>query len=68
MKRIVDIYTNDWSPEIVWTYIINLEGNKNSAELNQDELDTQAFEDEALRLAVEDGRGSLEELRAKARE
>ena len=68
MKRIVDIYTNDWSPEIVWTYIINLEGNKNSAELNQDELDTQAFEDEALRLAVEDGRGRLEELRAKVRE
>jgi hypothetical protein len=68
MKRIVDIYTADWTPEVVWSYIITLEGNANIAQLNQDQLDAKAFEDEAIRLAIEDGLGSLENLKAKARE
>ena len=68
MKRIVDVFTCDWSPELVWSYIVSLEGNENSVQLNKDELDTQAFENEAIRLAIEDGRGELGELRAKARE
>lgn len=68
MKRIVDIFTNDWSPEIVWTYIINIEGNSNSIELNQDEVDLEAFELEALRLANEEGRGDPDNLIAKVRE
>jgi len=68
MKRIVDIFTNDWSPEIVWTYIINIEGNSNSIELNQDEVHPEAFELEALRLANEEGRGDPDNLVAKVRE
>ena len=68
MKRMVDIYSNTWSPEILWTYIINLEGNKNSFELNQDEIDPRSFELEALRLAVEEGRGEQKDLIAKVRE
>ena len=68
MKRMVDIYSNTWSPEILWTYIINLEGNKNSVELNQDEIDPRSFELEALRLAVAEGRGDIKDLIAKVRE
>ncbi|WP_353433020.1 hypothetical protein [Polynucleobacter sp. MWH-UH23A] len=68
MKRIVDIFTRDWSPEVVWTYIINLEGNTNSMQLNQNEVDASAFELEALRLAIEDGCGYKENLIAKVRE
>ena len=68
MKRIVDIFTNEWTPEIVWTYIITLEGNENPVDLNKDELDLFAFENEAIRLAVVDGRGTSESLVAKVRE
>ena len=68
MKRIVDIFTNDWSPEIVWTYIINIEGNSNPIELNQDEVEPRTFELEALRLANEEGRGDSSSLIAKVRE
>lgn len=68
MKRIVDIFTNEWSPEIVWTYIVNLEGNENSEQMNHDPLDPRVFEDEGLRLAVRDGRGDLANLIAKVRE
>ena len=68
MKRIVDIFTNEWTPEIVWTYIITLEGNENPVELNRDELDLLAFENEAIRLAVADGRGTIDKLVAKVRE
>lgn len=68
MKKIVDIYTSDWSPEVVWTYVVNLEGTENSAQLNHNEIDIRAFEDEALRLAIEDGLGNLGQLVANARE
>ncbi len=68
MKRIVDIFSNTWSPEILWTYIINLEGNENTVELNQDEIDPRSFELEALRLAVAEGRGEQQDLIAKVRE
>ena len=44
MKRIVDVFTSDWSPEIVWTYIISIEGDVNPIDLNQDEVDLRAFE------------------------
>ena len=68
MKRMVDIFSNTWSPEILWTYIINLEGNENTIELNQDEIDPRSFELEALRLAVAEGRGEQQDLIAKVRE
>ncbi len=68
MKRMVDIFSNTWSPEILWTYIINLEGNENTIELNQDEIDPRFFELEALRLAVTEGRGEQQDLIAKVRE
>jgi hypothetical protein len=68
MKRIVDIYTSDWSPEVVWTYVVDLEGTQDSAQLNHHVIDIRAFEDEALRLAIEDGLGNLDQLVARARE
>ena len=68
MKRIVDIFTSDWSPEIVWTYIISLEGIVNPIDLNKDEVDLRAFELEALRLAQVEGRGDSGSLIAKVRE
>lgn len=68
MKRMVDIFSNTWSPEILWSYIITLEGNENAMQLNQDEIDPRAFELEALRLAVKEGRGDEKDLIAKVRE
>ncbi|MGV0963798.1 MAG: hypothetical protein ACOYBT_07915 [Polynucleobacter sp.] len=68
MKRIVDIFTSDWSPEIVWTYIISIEGIVNPIDLNQDQVDLGAFELEALRLAQIEGRGDAGSLVAKVRE
>ncbi len=61
MKRVVDIYTKDWANEIVWTYVITL-GDDLSP------LDIEIFENEALRLAIEENRGTLESIFAKARE
>ena len=68
MKRIVDVFTSDWSPEIIGTYIISIEGNVNPIDLNQDEVDLRAFELEALRLAQDEGRGDAGSLIAKVRE
>ncbi|MBU3538663.1 hypothetical protein [Polynucleobacter sp. UK-Gri1-W3] len=68
MKRIVDVFTSGWSPEIVWIYIISIEGDVNPIDLNQDEVDLRAFEYEALRLAAEEGRGDPNNLIAKVRE
>ena len=61
MKRIVDIFTQDWSHDIVWTYII---------ELGDDHIPVtlEAFENEALRLAEQENRGDPNILFAKARE
>ena len=61
MKRIVDIFTKDWSSEIVWTYVITL-GNNNLP------MDTEAFENEALRLAIEENKGTESSIFAKVRE
>jgi hypothetical protein len=61
MKRIVDVFTKDWSHEIVWTYVIELGDGLVPLEI-------EAFENEALRLAVEENRGNPEFLFAKARE
>ena len=61
MKRIVDIFSKDWSSEIVWTYIITLS--------NEDALfNIDAFENEALRLAIEENRGTEKSIFAKVRE
>lgn len=68
MKRIVDVFTNEWTPEIVWTYIVNLEGNENHEQLDHDAVDASAFEAEALRLAIEENRGNETTLIAKVRE
>jgi hypothetical protein len=61
MKRIVDIFSKDWSSEIVWTYVITL-GDGNSL------IDIDAFENEALRLAIEENRGAANSIFAKVRE
>ncbi len=61
MKRVIDIYTKDWANEIVWTYVITL-GDDLSP------LDIDVFENEALRLAIEENRGTSESIFAKARE
>ena len=61
MKRIVDIFSKDWSSEIVWTYVITL-GDGNSL------IDIDAFENEALRLAIEENRGTANSIFAKVRE
>lgn len=68
MKRIVDIFSKDWAPEILWTYIINLDGVENTTDLNKDEVAVSAFENEAMRLAIEENRGDLNSMFAKARE
>ena len=68
MKRIVDVFTNEWTPEIVWTYIVNLEGNENHEQLDHDVVDASAFKAEALRLAIEENRGNETTLIAKVRE
>lgn len=61
MKRIVDIFTKDWANEIVWTYVISL-GNEGVL------TDIDAFENEALRLAIEENKGTSETIFAKVRE
>ena len=61
MKRIVDIFTKDWANEIVWTYVISL-GNEGVL------IDIDTFENEALRLAIEENKGTSETIFAKVRE
>jgi hypothetical protein len=61
MKRIVDVFTQDWSHEIVWTYVIELGDSTTPTQI-------EMFENEALRLAVEENRGNPNFLFAKARE
>lgn len=61
MKRIVDIFTKDWANEIVWTYVISL-GNEDVL------MDIDTFENEALRLAIEENKGTSETIFAKVRE
>jgi hypothetical protein len=61
MKRIVDIFTKDWTNEIVWTYVLNLGDDHSPIDLN-------AFESEALRLAIDENRGTAENIFAKVRE
>jgi hypothetical protein len=61
MKRIVDIFTKDWTNEIVWTYVLNLGDDYSPIDLN-------AFESEALRLAIDENRGVAENIFAKVRE
>ena len=61
MKRVIDIYTKDWANEIVWTYVITL-----GEDLSPHDIDV--FENEALRLAIEENRGTSESIFAKARE
>lgn len=61
MKRIVDIFTNDWANEIVWTYVITLGDAQISPNI-------EAFESEALRLAINENRGTSESVFAKVRE
>jgi len=61
MKRVIDIYTKDWANEIVWTYVITL-----GEDLSPYDIDV--FENEALRLAIEENRGTSESIFTKARE
>ena len=61
MKRIVDIFSKDWSSEIVWTYVLTL-GNDDTL------INIDAFENEALRLAIEEKRGTEQSIFAKVRE
>jgi hypothetical protein len=61
MKRIVDIFSKDWSTEIVWTYVITL-GHEETL------VNIDAFENEALRLAIEENRGTEQSIFAKVRE
>lgn len=61
MKRIVDIFTKDWANEIVWTYVITL-GDEHTL------IEIDAFESEALRRAIDEGKGNLESIFSKARE
>ena len=68
MKRIVDIFSKDWSPEIIWTYIVNLDGVENTKDLKSDEVTVSAFENEALRLAIAENRGDSNSIFAKVRE
>ena len=61
MKRIVDIFDKGWSHEILWTYIIELGDTPMPPTV-------ETFEAEALRLALEENRGELKTIFAKARE
>lgn len=61
MKKVVDIFSNDWSHEILWTYVIEL-GDDHTP------IAPEAFENEAQRMAIEEGRGDLNSFFAKARE
>ena len=61
MKRIVDIFSKDWASEIVWTYVITL--------ANEDAMmSIDGFENEALRMAINEGKGTPETIFAKVRE
>ncbi|MEA9569112.1 hypothetical protein [Polynucleobacter sp. AP-Nickl1-40-C4] len=60
MKRIVDIFSKDWSHEILWTYVIELSNGPNQG--------IDAYENEALRLALEDNKGDMASIFAKVRE
>ena len=46
MKRIVDIFTKDWTSELVWSYIITSENAPTSKTID-------AIERDALQLAIE---------------
>lgn len=61
MKRIVDLFSTDWSHEILWTYVIEL----------QDEhapLKLERFENEAVRMAIDENKGDTNSFFAKVRE
>ncbi|OZA77723.1 hypothetical protein [Polynucleobacter sp. 39-46-10] len=68
MKRNVDIYSKGWSPDIIWTYIVSLDGVENTEDLKKNEVEVTAFEREALRLAIAENRGDPNTLFARARE
>lgn len=68
MKRIVDIFSKGWAPEIVWTYIVDLDGIENTVDLKKDEVEITTFENEAMRLAVSENRGDTNTIFAKVRE
>ena len=68
MKRIVDIFSKNWSPDIIWTYVIDLDGVKNTQDLKIDTVTVSAFENEALRLAMAENRGDTKSIFAKVRE
>lgn len=61
MKKVVDIFSNDWSHEILWTYVIELSDDHAP-------IGPEAFENEAQRMAIEEGRGDLNSFFVKARE
>lgn len=61
MKRIVDIFTKDWTSELVWSYIITSENAPTSKTID-------AIERDALQLAIEENRGTAETIFAKVRE
>lgn len=61
MKRVVDIFAQDWTHEIVWTYVITI-GDDATV------IDIDAFEYEAMRLALAEGKGTVKTIFAKARE
>lgn len=68
MKRIVDIFSKGWSPDIIWTYIVSLDGVENTEDLKKNEVEVAAFEREALRLAIAENRGDPDTIFARARE
>jgi hypothetical protein len=61
VKRIVDIFDKGWSHEILWTYIIELGDTHQPPTV-------EAFEIEALRLAIEENRGDLDAIFSRVRE
>lgn len=61
MKRIVDIFSNDWSHQILGTYEIEI-GSENYTE------ELEAFERKAMCLAISENLGDEESMFAKARE
>lgn len=61
MKRIVDIFTKDWTSEIVWSYIIDSENSPNTKTIYE-------IERVALQLVIDENRGTEESIFAKVRE
>lgn len=61
MKRVVDIFSKDWSHEILWTYVIELGDDPRISTVN-------AFESTALCLAIAENRGDESNIFAKSRE